>query len=314
MRPYSRRRALTAIAAAPAALAALQPAGAQEATLKTGTSPTDAYAAPLYFAPSGIGAKAGITLDVSLFSSSTATAAGCASGALDIGVADPIAVANGVVHGIPFRVLAACSVYTGVTTSYVCTARSSNISTAKDLNGATMGTVTVSSSVAFVAVRAWLAAGGADLASIKFVEMPYAAMAAAIERGTIAAASIAEPFLSQLPAGVRKLANPNEALGGRYATSVWFTTATWLERNAALARRLIATIYDVARWSNAHQAETAPVLAAATHLDPERAKSMQRAVFVTAPEPGPIALSLAAAVKSGVLTRAVDTAELLAAP
>jgi NitT/TauT family transport system substrate-binding protein len=310
----SRRSALGLTAAAPFALAALRPAVAQAITLRTGTSPTDAYAEPLYFAPSGLAAKAGVAMDVSLFSSSTATAAGCASGALDIGVADPIAIANGLVHGIPFRILAPGSVYTGVSSSFVCVARASSITNAKDLNGATMGTVTVASSIAFVATKSWLANNGADLSTIRFVEMPYAAMAAAIERGTIAGASIAEPFISQLPPTVRVLTNPNDSIGGRYATSAWFATVPWLQRNAALARRLTTLIYDVARWSNDHQAETAVVLAGATHLDAERARAMHRATFATASEPQSIALSLAAALKVGVLSQPVSLAELLATP
>jgi NitT/TauT family transport system substrate-binding protein len=310
----SRRTALALAGVAPVALATVRPAGAQAVTLRTGTSPTDAYAAPLFFAPSGIAAKSGIALDVSLFSSSTATAAGCASGALDIGVADPTAIANGVVHGIPFRVLAACSVYTGTSTSFLCVARSSSITTGKDFNGATLGAVTLGSSIAYVAVRAWLGSNGADLSTIKFVEMPYAAMAAAIDRGTIAGASIAEPFVSQLPPGVKVLANPNEALGGRYATSCWFATASWLQRNASLARRLVTSIYDVARWSNEHTAETAVALATATHLDVDRVRATHRATFATAPETAPIVLSLTAAAKYGVLSRPVGIAEISATP
>ena len=314
MTHYSRRSVLELAAAAPVALAALRtlPAQAQALTLRVGTSPTDAYAQPLYFAPSGVSAKAGITMDVSLFSSSTQTAAGCASGALDIGVADPIAIANGVLHGIPFRILTAASVYTGVSSSYVCVARSSSITSAKDLNGAAMGTVTVVSSMGFVATKSWLTDNGADLATIRFVEMPYASMAAAIERGTIAAASIAEPFLSQLPPTVRVLANPNEAVGGRYATSAWFATQPWLEKNAALARRLATLIFEVGRWSNGHPAESATVLATATHLDPERARAMHRATFATSSEPQSIALSLAAALRVNALSRPVGIAEVMA--
>jgi NitT/TauT family transport system substrate-binding protein len=308
----SRGRALGLIAAAPVTLAAVHPARAQAVSLRVGTSPSDAYAEPLYFAPSGVSAKSGITMDVSLFSSSTATAAGCASGALDIGVADPIAIANGVVHGIPFRILTPGSIYTGVSSSYVCVARSSSIASAKDLNGATMGAVTLGSSMAFVATKAWLASNGADLASVRFVEIPYAAMAAAIERGTIAGASIAEPFISQLPPSVRVLANPNDAIGGRYATSAWFSTQPWLDRNAALARRLTSLIHDAGRWSNTHPDESAAILAGVTHLDPERARQMHRATFAISSEPQAIALSLAAALKVDVLSRAVSAAELMA--
>lgn len=307
----NRRNLIAAAALSP--LAAALPAHAQTPPLRVGTSPSGSYAEPLYFAPAEPALRTGFALDVNLFSSSTATAAAVASGALDLGVADALAIANGVIHGIPFRIFATGAVYTPATaSSYVCVARSSPIANAKDLNGAALGVVTVVSSISFVMTKAWLAANGADLSTIRFVEMPYATMAPALERGTIAAATMGEPYISELPPSVRILGNPNEALGGQFVTSVWFATESWLRQNSALARRLPAAVYRVARWANDHPVETAAALAAAAHLDVERAQKMHRSYYATEMQTPAIALTLSAGLKFDALSRPVAPAELIA--
>ena len=310
---YSRRRALELAAATPFALSAVRPASGQATTLKVGTSPSVAYAQPLYFTATGAPAKSGIAMDISLFFSNVATATACANGTIDIGVADPIAIANGVEHGIPFRIIANGSVYSaGDVSPSICVARSSNITSAKDLNGMAVGTITVVSSMAFVATKLWLASNGADVSSIRFVEMPFPAMGPAIERGTVAAAAITEPSLLNLPAGVRVLANPNPVVGGRYAQTVWFAMQPWLDRNAALARRLPGLIYDLGRWANDHPADTSALLDAATKMDLAVVRAMRRANFATGNNPQAITLSLAAALKVNALSRPVSVAELTA--
>lgn len=305
----SRARTLQLAATAPYALATMRPALAQAITLKAGATPSDAFSEPLYFTPAGLAVTLGITLDVGLFTSSAAIAAGCVSGALDVGVGDPVAVANGVLHGIPFRILAPCSVYLGDSNLGIVVSRSSNITRARDLNGATIGVPTLVSSMGVVTTKMWLANDGAQ---VQFVEMPYSAMVAAIERGAIAAATITQPFLSQLPPTVRILANPHDAIAGRWAESVWFATASWIEGNAGLAKRLTAAIYSVARWSNSHQSETAAALSNATRVDVDRIKSTKRAIFSTARDQQGLTLSLTAAAKVGALSRAVTPAEIMA--
>jgi NitT/TauT family transport system substrate-binding protein len=304
------RRDIIAAAAVYPLAAAASPLRAQTASLRVGTSPSGSYAEPLFFAPAEPTLRTGVTLDVSLFSSSTATAAAVAAGALDIGVADPLAIANGVIHGIPFRILATGAVYTPATaSSYVCVAQSSPIKSAKDLNGASLGVVTIVSSISFVMTKAWLAANGADLSTIHFVEMPYATMAPALERGTIAAATMGEPYISELPPSVRIFANPYQA---NYATSAWFATEPWLQQNPGVTQHLPGAVYKVARWANDHPTETAAALAAATHLDLSRAEKMHRSFYATDAQPQAIRLALAAGLKFGAISRAVGVEELLA--
>jgi NitT/TauT family transport system substrate-binding protein len=305
----TRRQLIAAGAALPLAASA-SPLRAQSMALRVGTSPSGSYAEPLFFAPAEPTLHTGLTLDVSLFSSSTATAAAVSAGSLDAGLADPLAIANGVIHGIPFRIIATGAVYTPATaTSYVCVAQSSPLKTAKDLNGASLGVVTLQSSISFVMTKAWLAANGADLSTIRFVEMPYATMGPALERGTIAAATMGEPYISELPAGVRIFANPYQA---NYATSVWFSTEQWLQQNPVAARALPAAVYKVARWANDHPKETAAALAAATHLDVARAEKMRRSFYAPDAQPASIRLALEAGLKFGAISRAVRVEELLA--
>jgi NitT/TauT family transport system substrate-binding protein len=304
------RREIIAAAGASTLVAAASPLRAQTSTLRVGTSPSGSYAEPLFFAPAEATLRTGLTLDVSLFSSSTATAAAVAGGSLDIGVADPLAIANGVIHGIPFRIVATGGVYTPATaTSYVCVAQSSPIKSAKELNGTSLGVVTLVSSISFVMTKAWLAANGADLSTIHFVEMPYSTMAPALERGAIAAATMGEPYISELPPSVRIFANPYQA---NYATSAFFTTESWLQANPAVAQRFPAAVYKVARWANDHPTDAAAALAAATHMDLSRAVKMHRSYYAPAPQPQAIRLALEAGLKFGAISRAVGVEELLA--
>jgi ABC-type nitrate/sulfonate/bicarbonate transport system substrate-binding protein len=46
-------------------------------------------------------------------------------------------------------------------------------------------------------VQEWLRQNGADTSTIKIFEMPFSPMTPALTRGTLGAAFIAEPFLSE---------------------------------------------------------------------------------------------------------------------
>ena len=84
-----------------------------------------------------------------------------------------------------------------------------------------------------MAVKAWLAKNGADVTRVNFIEMPTAAMVAAVERGTVAGAHFGEPFLSASGNAVKRVAAPYDAVGKSFLISDWFATRTWLSANAA---------------------------------------------------------------------------------
>ena len=93
---------------------------------------------------------------------------------------------------------------------------------------------------------------------------------------------IGEPGLTAVRDKIRVIGKPYDAIAKSFLISEWFTTPDWLAHNAALAKRLVAAIYETARWSNAHQDQTLPMLASYLKLDRKRctarlAPSTQRA-------------------------------------
>ncbi len=151
---------------------------------------------------------------------------------------------------------------------------------APDFEGQTVAVVTLVS-ISSTGVKAWFAKGGADLTKIRFIEMPFPEMAAAISRGSVAGAFLAEPALSAATDLV-VLADTYAAIGNSFLISNWFTTRDWLARNPEPAKRLVATIYESARWANAHHDLTAPILVKYAKLEPERVHAMRRCPYATA--------------------------------
>lgn len=112
----------------------------------------------------------------------------------------------------------------------------------------------------------WLKKNGVDPSSVKFVELPYPAMQAAMEAGRIDAALLAEPAMTVALSSARVFADPNAAIAPTWFVSAYFPTETLIAKNLALAHWLTRAIVHTAVWSNTHQAQTALVLEKITQV------------------------------------------------
>lgn len=309
--PLSRSAALRLLGGA-AAVALPRPAFAQARPLRIGTVAADSYAEPYYALDAGIFARHGITAEVTTFPNGAAVASACAGGAVDAGVTDIVPIANAVARGVPFAIVAACGLYTTEDpVTYLVAAKSASFKAPKDFEGRSIAVVSLIS-LSSVAVREWLAKGGADLTKVKFVEMPFATMAPALGRGAIDAAFLSEPFLTDAGGTVRIVAKSYDALAARFAISDWFTTKGWLEANRPLATRLVAAIYDTARWANDHHDQSAAILAKYSKLPIAKIRSMRRAPYATSLSPGLLQPVLDAAAKYKALAQPMSADTLIA--
>jgi NitT/TauT family transport system substrate-binding protein len=250
--------------------------------IRVGAVPSDLYAQPFYMDAAGLTKTYGFTLDITTFNSNAQVGTAIVGGALDVGVADLLMITNGYNRGVPFTILAAGGEYSPHNPNlFICTAKSSPFKKAADLNGLTVGVPTLVSSVAFTTTKAWFAQNGADLEKLKFVEVPLPTMAASLERGTIAAGLIPEPFLSQVPADIKLFADPYTVIGKPFLTSEWFTSRDWTAKNPDLAKRLVRAVYDSAKWANAHRDLSGRLLAKYANIDPDKVGAMRRTVYAT---------------------------------
>jgi NitT/TauT family transport system substrate-binding protein len=277
-----RAQVLGSLAAAALALPARR-AHAQTAPIRLGVAANDTYAETLFAQDQGFFERAGINVELAMFTNAPAMVAAAAGNALDVGVADVIQIGNAVIRGVPLAAIASGALYQPSNpTAMLCVAKDSPIRAARDLNGKTVAVVSLGAFGA-ISIQEWLRTNGAAAESVKLTEMPFAPMAAALGRGTVAAALIGEPFLSAAGSDVRALADTYPTIANAFYIAVSFAPREWVGRNRETARLFVRAVYDAGRWANTHHDESAVILSKYAKLDVERIRTMRRAFFATTP-------------------------------
>lgn len=168
------------------------------ATLKVGLIPVTAVA-PIYIGiEQGFFEEEGIELDLVMGMGGPSAVAGVESGSVDIAIGDSAALIRAQESGLPLTALTSAGSVEGdgVGGSKVVVAEDSDIETAADLNGKTIGVFNLKSSNE-MNVQAAIDAEGGDSSTVQYVNLEFPAMVAALQRGDIDAAGLAEPQLNQ---------------------------------------------------------------------------------------------------------------------
>ena len=303
----SRSAAMTLIAGG--LVAAAHPAQAQTspATVRMGTIPIEPSAEAYYGAENGIFASNGIAPAVQTLNNGATIVQAVIGGDLDVGEVNPFQLAVAIARGITLQMIAPACIYTKkVANPNVVVAKTSPIRSPKDLAGATIG---VGSLGDFnqLSLWAWLDANGVARTSIKYIELPFSEIGAALQRGTIQAGFIVEPAKTDaMRAGqIRDFADTYIALAPELATTVWFTSKSWLQKNPETAKRLVTAIYATARWANTHGPQAAEIIARVTKVDPAIVAAQLRRLFATRNERAYVDATLRLAAKYGMLQRPV---------
>ena len=194
--------------------------------------------------------RAGLDVELQNFGSGAAVAAAVASQTAAIGVSNVITVAQAREHGLPFTFVAPASMaVSSSATAQFAVWPQGTIRSAKDLNGKTIGAETVTGLMRLASV-AWIDRNGGDSTTVTFVEMSPGELVPALERGTIAAATLVEPLLTTDLPKVRALGNPFDTFGPRVIVTGWFSTNGWISQNRATATAFENVIEQAARWAN----------------------------------------------------------------
>ena len=230
------------------------------AVLHVATGGKESDAQVYYAQDLGYFAKAGLNVDIATMANGAAIAAAVAAGALQIGSSNILAIATAHQKGLPFVFIAPGGQYRDtVPTTQVVTALNSPIRTGKDLNGKTIGSISLRALDQF-SVMAWIDQNGGDSSTVKFVEIPTAEMPAALDRGTIDAAQMAEPFLSANRGKVRLLGRSYGAVAKQFLIAGWFARTDWIAQNADVVKRFNDAIAQTAQWANAYPAKAADII------------------------------------------------------
>jgi NitT/TauT family transport system substrate-binding protein len=297
-----------------AAVALPAPLRAQTApTIRYGGSTNDTAAEPYYAQALGFFQRAGLNVEITTLTNGAAIAQAIAGGALDVGGTNTIGLATAIAHNVPFALVAGGGVYsTDAPTTVMCVAKNAPFKTAKDLEGKTVGVPSLKD-LTYAAAAGWIDQNGGNLNTIKFVEIAFPEAGAALERGTVAAAMIAEPSLSVALRGPARLfGKAFDAIAKQFMITATFANTDWIRKNPDLARRLAGAIYESARWANAkaNQARSGEIVAGIAKLDPSVVQSMTRATYSTSADPKLLQPPLDFAYKYKFIERPMTASEL----
>jgi len=288
--------------------------GADAPTIRVGAG-LDVESTPLLYAKqAGLFARAGLNVEIEkLTGGGTAIAAAVAGGGLEIGKASTFALILAHAKGVPFVLLAPAAYYSSADPDIpLIVAAGSTIRSAKDLDGKTLGVVSLATTMR-LADQAWIDQNGGDSRTVHFVELSPPAVPVAIEAGRIDGATLSEPVLSAAMGSgkVRVLGYSYNAIGKHFDLADWFSNADWVAKNHDLATRFARVMIAANAYVGAHEAEMMPLVATYVGVDPAALAKMRNPERGQYYDPALIQPLIDLAAKYGSIPKVFPAAELI---
>jgi len=308
-------RALTGIAALLVAFGGAASAQTTATTINVISLPSDT-AGTLYYANDlGYFKAAGLDVKITDMTASPPIVAAVAGGGGDIGFS--VVTSTAVAHekGIPVRFIAPGAMWvTANGTAQLVVAKDSTLQSGASFNGKTIA-VTGLADLTYYGTVAWLERSGGDASTVKWLELSFPEMAAAVANHRVDAAMIAEPFLEAAKPQVKFVAPVDDAVAPRFMSTGWIATDAWIKSHPVEAAKFADVMKRASIWANAHQKESAQILLAHTRITPETAATMSRVEYATALDPKQIQPSIDVAAKySKTPLRVTPATELIWRP
>ena len=254
------------------------PAAAQTSpTVRVMATPTDSFGEAYYAQDMGFFAKHNVSVEFPGNGGGAISINALAGNSADVGVANPLSIAQAFIKGIPISIFAGGGLYTTASpATLLLVPKSSTLRTAKDLEGKSIGLPGLGDQLQ-AATIVWLQKNGADPAKVHFVEVnPGPLIYSALMHDRVDAATAPEPTLTEsVRDGARIFGDPFAALAPRFFIGIWIARNDWLKANPELARRFADAIYEAGKWANGHSNESATILAKYAKGDPAILRTMR---------------------------------------
>ena len=140
----------------------------------------------------------------------------------------------------------------------------------KDLEGKTIAVNTLKN-ICEVTIKASLSKKGVDVSTLKFLEVPFPDMNAALEAKRVDGACVVEPFVSQGTAGEAKGIDPFYVdTAPDLTVATYFTSKQYAQENAGVVDRFVTAMNKSLDYAQSHPDETRAILTTYTEI-PEAA-------------------------------------------
>jgi NitT/TauT family transport system substrate-binding protein len=270
--------------------------------------------APIYLGKEkGFFSSRGMELTMETGQGGAAIVPGVVSGQFQFGFSNVTSLLIAQSRGLPLKVVAngVASTskdkadYSGVVT------RDDSIRTAADLAGRQVAVNTLKN-IGDSTIRASVRKAGGDPSSIKFTELAFPDMPAALEAGRVDAVWVVEPFLSAtLAQGGRLVASNYVDTAPDLTVAVYFTSEQLLRDDPDLAKRFTEAMNESLAYADAHPDEARQVLTTYTQIDEAVIPDLTLPKWPAEINRASVETLASLAVQDGLVTEQPDVAALL---
>jgi NitT/TauT family transport system substrate-binding protein len=258
--------------------------GAEPTTLRVGVIPI-ADVAPLYLGiDKGFFEDEQLTIEPQLAEGGAAITPAVVSGDFQIGFSNTISLLIAASKGVPVEIISQ-GVLGGKNEQEawadLLVLKDGPIKQPSDLEGKTIAVNTLSN-ICEVTIKASLEPEGVDVDQLKFTEVPFPDMNAALEQKRVDGACVVEPFVSQGKAGAaRGIAPFYVKTAPDLTVATYFTTKQYAEENADVVDRFVRAINKSLEYAQSHPDEVRDILLEYTEIPPEAAEAIQLPIWRT---------------------------------
>lgn len=256
--------------------------GSGPTTINIGTLPT-ANAAPMYLGMQECFFEAeGLRIEPTVAQGGNEIITGLISGDYDFGFVGYISAGVAAARNVPVCVVTASDA-TGTSPEddwqALVAPGDSGIETPQDLAGKTIG-INALGGVAEVLIKAALDAEGVDPNSMRFIEVPFPEIPAAIASDRVDAGYASEPFITAvLEQGGEVVFAPQSAIAPEYPNGSYAATEQYVTENADVVERFERAMHRSLEHARANEDGVRAIIPTYTQIPPEVAERMRLPVF-----------------------------------
>jgi NitT/TauT family transport system substrate-binding protein len=253
------------------------PGGGKATTVKVGIIPI-VDVAPLYLGQrKGFFSSRGIELEMVSAQGGAAIIPGVVSGQFQFGFSNTTSLMIAQVKGVPVKSVAngaASNGKVGGDVTGVAVKKDSPIKSAKDLAGRTVAVNTLQN-IGDTTVRESVRKAGGDPSEVKFVEIAFDQMPAAVDGGRVDAAWMGEPAQTVAKAqGARIVASPFAETDPKLTVATYFTSTRLTQQNPDLVKQFSEAMTESLRYATDHPDEARQVLTTYTKISGDVLKNL----------------------------------------
>jgi NitT/TauT family transport system substrate-binding protein len=257
-------------------------AAAKPVTLRVGVIPI-ADVAPLYLGrKKGFFKEEQLTIEPQLAEGGAAILPAVVSGQFEIGFSNTISLLIAASKNLPIQIVSQ-GVLAGTDEKEawadLLVRKDSGISSGKDLEGKTIAVNTLKN-ICEVTIKASLEKEGVDVSKLKFTEVPFPEMNAALDAKRVDGACVVEPFVSQGKAGGAKGIDPFYIRTAPDLTvATYFASKQYIEENGEVVDRFVRAMNKSLDYAQEHPDEVRQVLLEYTEIPKEAVEKIKLPVW-----------------------------------